>query len=284
MLVSDLDTSSVKKITSFNDILDLTDHDLSSVFEKRASRFEESFSFKQILEFKAVLSRLEAGLPASSKDFKQLVYMRKTAQRLRSAYFIFDTSHLIPKDLDMMVIKMGKLKDAIKANSSVEEQSKKISKFLENLLGPNLEHLNRLDFKGEFISTSTFELHQFLKSYLQDTISITEQGRNSNETKVKLIYKDYHNVRKTIRNFYWFIKFVKNEFNLNGLGKFKDILCDVNRIMGKVCDDIEQYELKTGTKYNDLLDLKPEVLKVLGMLCRMLAGENIESLVMLYKK
>ncbi len=261
---------------SFGEILDLLDGDMSFIFNICVSRFEKSFSLEKLVEFKELLSKLVSGKYASTDDFRKLLQMRRHAQRLRAAYFMFDISHSIPRDLNKLVVKLGKLKDAVIAKAKVEEQARKTNKFIDKLLGDNLEHIIKLDFKKDFISTSTVELHAFLKSRLEQAIDVIEKG---GEAQVRLTYSDYHSLRKTIRNFYWLIQFVRNEFEIKGLLELKDRLKETNRSMGSVCDKIEQERLRTGEKHQGMIDVTGSVLKTLGLLVRMLAGENIKSLV-----
>lgn len=266
----------MKKIISFNDILDLLDSDMSLIFNTCISRFENSFSLNKLVDFKQFLSKLSSGEVATSSEYENLLQIRRHVQRLRAFYFMFDISHTIPSPLHKLVVRLGKLKDAIKADTLVKDQAKKTNDFLDKLLGSDLEQMDNIDFKKSFISTSVTDFHAFLKTHLNEANDFIEKGGNSD---VKLSYKEYHSLRKTIRNFYWLIQFVRKEFELKGLSELKNSLKETNKSMGAICDQIEQDKFKTGKKYQDMITVSDMVLNALKTLKKMLSGENIKSIV-----
>ena len=261
------------QVISFDDILDLLDSDMSFVFNTSMIRFENSFSPGKLVQFKQLLSRLTSGKTATEDEYESLLQMRRHAQRLRAFYFMFDINHTIPPDLHKLVVKLGKLKDAIKAEEGVLDQAKKTNKFIDKLLDSDLEQIRNI--KKNFISISQIEFHTFLKSHLKEAKDFIEKDGNEH---IQLTYKNYHSLRKTIRNFYWLIQFVRKEFNLKGLSELKNFLKETNKNMGAICDQIEQDRFKTGEKYQGTIEVSVAVLNTLEILEKLLSGVNIKSL------
>lgn len=187
--------------------------------------------------------------PAGQEEIDFILAIRKQAQVMRTAFYLLDKDHEVPKKFNAFVVALGNYKDSVVAAQKyqagfLDVPYQGLQAYIRESAQGLMEQMEQeawFRLHKKFKASGKSEQKDFIKNRLKLLSKILYPENPIIENKAQMVIaEDYHTVRKIYRDFYWYFSFLKEARGTNQLDHLIQTLDKAQSKMGRRNDQLTQ--------------------------------------------